>query len=59
MAKDIKYGEDARKALLDYIDLEQYFKKALMTPEGSGMALIAVSVMMLAISVVILAATKV
>ena len=49
----------ARKALVDYIDLEQYFKKALMTPEGSGMALIAVSIMMLAISVVILAATKV
>lgn len=49
----------ARKALVDYIDLEQYFRKALMTPEGSGMALIAVAVMMLSISIVVLAATKV
>ncbi len=48
----------ARKGLLDYLDLEVYFKKALQTPEGSGSALIAVSLMMVAISIVIFAATK-
>lgn len=48
----------ARKGLFDYIDLEVYFKKALQTPEGAGYALIAVAVAMLAIAVVILAATK-
>ena len=48
----------ARKGLLDYLDLEQYFKKALLSPEGSGMALCAVGLMMIAIAIVILAATK-
>ena len=48
-----------RKALVDYIDLEEYFRKAKMTPEGSGYALIAVSIFSLAIAVVILAATKI
>ena len=45
-----------RKALADYIELEVFFKKAIETPEGAGMALIAVAVMMLSISVVIFAA---
>ena len=48
----------ARKALIDYIDLEIYFKKALLTPEGAGLALVAVSIMMGSIAMVILAATK-
>lgn len=48
----------SRRALMDYLDLEQYFKKALMSPEGAGLALIAVGLMMTAISIVILAATK-
>lgn len=48
----------ARKALFDYINLEVYFKKALLTPEGSGMALISIAIAMVAIAVVILAATN-
>ena len=48
----------ARKGIVDYIDLEEYFKKALMTPEGAGLALIAVGLIMVSISLVILAATK-
>lgn len=48
----------SRRALVDYIDLEVYFKKALLTPEGAGKALIAIAVMMLSIALVILAATK-
>ena len=48
----------SRKGLLDYLDLEVYFKKALQTPEGAGYALIAVGIMMTAMSIVILAATK-
>ena len=48
----------ARKALADYIDLEEYFKKALMTPEGAGLALIGIGLIMVSISLVILAATK-
>lgn len=47
-----------RKALLDYIDLGDYFKKALMTPEGAGLALVAVAGMMVSIALVILAAVK-
>lgn len=48
----------SRKALLDYLDLEEYFKKAIQTPEGAGLALIGVSLMMVSISLVILAAVK-
>lgn len=48
----------ARKALADYIDLEQYFKKALSTPEGAGLAIIGVGMMMIAIALAILAAVK-
>lgn len=45
----------ARKALVDYIDLEDYFKKALESSQGAGLALIGVALMMLSISLVILA----
>lgn len=48
----------ARKGLIDYIDLEQFFKKAFQTPEGSGLAIIGVGLIMISISIVILAATK-
>lgn len=46
----------ARKSLFDYLDLEVYFRKALMSPEGAGMALIAVALAMISISLAILAA---
>lgn len=48
----------ARRALADYIDLEVYFKKALLTPEGAGLAIIGVALMMVSIGLVILAAVK-
>lgn len=48
----------ARKGLFDYIDLEIFFKKALESAVGAGLALVAVSVSMVAISLAILAATK-
>jgi len=48
----------SRRALIDYIDLEQYFKKALVTPEGAGLAIIGVGLMMISVALVILAAVK-
>ena len=48
-----------RRALFDYIDLEEYFKKAKLSPEGAGYALIAVGLFSVAISIVILAASKI
>ena len=48
----------ARKALMDYIDLEQYFKKAIMSPEGAGLAIVGVGLMMVSIALVIMAAVK-
>lgn len=48
----------ARKALVDYIDLEEFFKKAIETPEGAGRALMAVALMMISVSLVIYAAVK-
>lgn len=47
----------SRRALIDYIDLSEYFTKALQTSEGAGRALIAVSIIMVSISVVMFAAT--
>lgn len=47
-----------RKALFDYINLEEYFKKAKLTSEGSGQALIAVGLFSIAIAIVILAAAE-
>lgn len=40
----------SRKALIDYVDLKPYFDKALQTSEGAGRALIAVSLIMIAIA---------
>lgn len=48
----------SRKGLLDYIDLKEYFLKAKESSGGAGMALIAVSIIMLAIAVVIYAGTS-
>lgn len=48
----------ARKALLDYIDLQDFFRMALKSPHGAGLALVAVSIMMVSIAIVILAATS-
>ncbi len=48
----------SRRALIDYINLSDYFTKALQTSEGAGRALVAVSVMCVAISIVMFAATS-
>ncbi len=48
----------SRKALCDYLDLEEYFKRALLTPEGAGMATIAVGLIMVSIAIVISAAVR-
>ena len=48
----------SRKALLDYLDLKELFNKAKLTPEGSGLAIIGIGLIMVSVSIVILAATK-
>lgn len=48
----------SRKALLDYIDLELFFKKAMEQPTGAGLALVAVGLIMISIALVMLAAVK-
>lgn len=48
----------SRKALMDYIDLEVYFKKALGTSTGSGHALVAVGLINIAIAIIIYAAVS-
>lgn len=48
----------SRRALMDYIDLSRFFTKALQSPEGSGLAIIGVGLIMVSISIVILAATS-
>ena len=47
----------SRRALLDYLELDQLFKKAMETSEGSGKAIIGVGLMMISIALVIIAAT--
>ena len=46
------------KALLDYVNREELFQKAKESSEGAGMALIAVGLFAVAISLVIMAAVK-
>ena len=46
-----------RKGLLDYVDLRIFFKKAIETPEGAGLATIGIGLICISISIVILAAT--
>ena len=48
----------SRKAILDYLDLEEFFKQAIKSPEGAAQAMIAVGLMMVAIAIVVLAAVK-
>lgn len=48
----------SRKALLDYIDLELFFKKAMEQPTSAGLALVAVGLIMVSIALVVLAAVK-
>lgn len=48
----------SRRALIDYIDLEVYFKRAVEHPNGAGMALIAVALMMIAVATLIVAAVQ-
>lgn len=45
----------SRKGLLDYIDLEVFFKKALETPTGAGLAIIGVGLIMISCALVIIA----
>jgi len=47
-----------RKALMDYIDLEEFFNQAIKTPEGAGKAIIGVGCFSISIALVILAATR-
>lgn len=47
-----------RKAIMDYIDLKEFFEMALRTPEGAGAAIVGIGLMMVSISIVILAATS-
>lgn len=49
----------SRRALFDYVDLSDFFTKALETSEGAGRALIAIAIAMLAIALLIFAATVV
>ena len=46
----------SRKALIDYIDLEVFFKKSLESSQGAGMALIGVGLIMTSIALVVIAA---
>lgn len=43
----------SRKALMDYLDLEDVFKKAMQTSEGAGRVWHGVGLMMVAIAIVI------
>jgi len=47
----------SRRALLDYLDLQKLFEKAMERSEGAGSATIAVAIIILAISITIFAAT--
>ena len=49
----------SRKGLLDYIDLEVFFRKALENPVGAGLAIVGVGLIMIACALVVLASTLV
>lgn len=46
------------KAILDFVDLEALYKKAMLSSEASGYAMIAAGLMSIAVAIVILAASK-
>ncbi|WP_396190511.1 hypothetical protein [Flavobacterium sp.] len=48
----------SRKGLLDYLDLETLFSKAVESSQGAGLALVGVGLIMISISIVIHAAAK-
>lgn len=48
----------SRKALMDYLDLETVFKKAMQTSEGAGRVFMGVAIMCAAIGIVIYAAVR-
>lgn len=43
----------SRRALMDYLDLQQFIEKASQTPEGAGRVVQAVAIVMLALAVLI------
>lgn len=47
-----------RKGLLDYINLEEIYKKCMLTPESAGLFAIAVGLIHVAIAICIYAAVK-
>lgn len=47
-----------RKGLMDYFDLEVFFKKAFETSEGAGSAIIGFGIYTMAMALVIFAATR-
>lgn len=47
----------SRKALLDYLDLEDLFRRAKQSPEGAGSAIIGVGLIFIALAITIYAAT--
>jgi hypothetical protein len=48
----------SRRALVDYIDLEEVFKKAMETSEGAGKIFMGIGLMMVAVAICIFAAVK-
>lgn len=47
-----------RKALLDYINLEDIIKKAVQTSDGAGLVTIGIGLMMISIAIVVFAASR-
>lgn len=47
-----------RKGLLDYIDLEEIYKRCMLTPQSAGLFAIAVGLIHISIAIVIYAAVK-
>ena len=48
----------ARKYILEYVDFQEYIKKATETPQGAGLAAIAVAIYCLSLAIVLYAATS-
>lgn len=46
----------SRKGLLDYINMEELFNKAKESPQGAGLAIVGVGVIMISISMMAIAA---
>lgn len=48
----------SRRALIDYIDFKIYFIKALDEPTGAGLAIVGISIIMLSIALLMIAAAQ-